>query len=71
MDIGDLGRVAGLLGVEPVALFLAPEDYDLSVCIHRFALYAKDIGAERAKALLDGMGAPNVESKIHLKGAAL
>lgn len=59
MTLGDLARVAELLHVEPVALFLSPEDYDVAVCIHRFALFAKAAGPERSKALLDGMGAPS------------
>jgi transcriptional regulator with XRE-family HTH domain len=62
MDLRDLARVASLLNVEPVALFLSPEDYDLAICIHRFSLFAKDIGAIRAKSLLDGMGAPKESS---------
>ncbi len=59
MTLDDLGRIAELLQVEAAALFLAPADYDLAVCSHRFAAFAKEAGPSRTKALLDGMGAPN------------
>lgn len=64
MDLGDLARVAELLNVEPVALFLSPNDYELALCIDRFSKFAVSIGHRRAAALLDGLGAPPGRSAL-------
>ena len=63
IDMADLQRIAEAFGVDPVALFLAPEDIDSARAIHRFTALLKEIGLERAQALLDGAGAPKDEAK--------
>lgn len=55
MGLADLVNVANALGVEPLALLRAPEDYDAAKAIDRFARLVDRVGAERAQKLLDAL----------------
>lgn len=59
MDQETLERIASALDIKPVALFYAPTDPPHALAVDRFARLVDEIGPDRAKALLDGMGAPD------------
>ena len=52
MNMDEIKRIADIFGIEPMALFLAPDDHDKAQAISAFAQLVDEIGVERATAFI-------------------
>lgn len=48
-------EIADALGIEPVALFLAPQNAEMAALADRFVSFMKREGVERGRAMMDAI----------------